>query len=79
MKPDIINIELIVHYGLINDSIEISQHTGDEATFDFHILDKEQEHFTGRTTISFNNSKELIDIINDFNKRFNLIKNDNIR
>ena len=79
MKPDIINIELIVHYGLINDSIEISQHTGDEGSFNFHILDKDQEHSTGRTTVAFNNSKELIDIINDFNKRFNLIKNDNIR
>lgn len=74
MKPKIVDINLCIHYDINKNGIELEQGTTDESTFNFHILDTEQEHHTGRTTISFNNSKELIDIINDFNKRFNLIK-----
>lgn len=75
MKPNVIDIELIVHYGTsTNMDLEISQGTMDEDTFNFHILDRDRDHTTGRTTITFNDSNELIEIIKDFNKRFNLIK-----
>ncbi len=74
MKPNIVDIELTIHYNINGDGIELVQGTTDTSTFDFHILDKDQDERTGRTTISFNSSNDLINIINDFNKRFNTIK-----
>ena len=74
MKPDIVDIELTIHYNINGDGIELVQSTTDTSTFDFHILDQEKDERTGRTTISFNSSNDLINIINDFNKRFNTIK-----
>lgn len=73
----IVSIELIVHYDIVDQSVEISQSTSDGSTFDIHLLDVDQDQHTGRTTLRLNNSKEMQEIMEDFNKRFNLIKNDN--
>jgi len=71
----VFDIELIVAYDIgANEIIEISQGTLPTDTFNFHILDKDREKSTGRTTIRFENINDLRKCLNDFEKRFNLIK-----
>ena len=70
MIPEIVDIELIVHYKVNGNDCEMSKTTLENWGFSFHILDKERNNSTGRTSIEFTDIEELRNIINDFEERF---------
>ena len=73
MIPEIGDIELIVHYKVNGNDCEMSKTTLENCGFLFHILDKERENSTGRTSIEFSDMDELRNIIDDFQERFQLV------
>jgi hypothetical protein len=73
------DIELTVTYDIGLVKIELSQDTIlKESCIRFSILDVEQDHNSGRTTVEFNDCNEIRKVISDFEKRFNLIKKNNL-
>jgi hypothetical protein len=73
------DIELIVTYDIGLVKIELSQDTIlKESCIRFSILDVEQDRRSGRTTVEFSDCNEIRKVISDFEKRFNLIKKNNL-
>lgn len=70
----VVDIELLVSYDFEGDILELTQSTNDGIPFEFHIIDKDKDSKTGRTTIAFEKIDDLRKTLNDFEKRFNLIK-----
>ena len=70
----VIDVELTVSYDFEGDIIELSNCSAESIPFELHIIDKEKNPRTGRTTIAFSDITDLRKALNDFEKRFNLIK-----
>lgn len=71
-------IDLNITYDFEGDLLELSNTTSEDIPFELHIIDKDKEVKTGRTTIQFNDINELRKALDDFDKRFNSIKNHEI-
>lgn len=75
------SIDLRIVYDLSGEKLQFEKSTISESTFDLSILDKDQDKSTGETKISFNNIKELRDIIANFEEKYNNLnkRNGNIK
>ncbi len=71
--------ELCIVYDLDGDLLQFRQSTSPDSTLKMSILDKEQEHSTGETSVELNDMTELKICMTDFEVKFNSLKTNKIR
>lgn len=75
----IYDTELCIVYDLDGDLLQFRQGTSLNSTLTMSVLDKEQDHMTGETSVEFNDMSELKKCIADFEIKFNALKVNKMR